>query len=235
MNNISQTSDPRAVPLLLTRGLRKLYKKAKSPPVEVLRGVDFSVYAGDRIAILGQSGAGKSTLLHILGGLEAPSQGTVHFLGKEIFGFSESALSTFRNRELGFVFQFHYLMLEFTALENVMMPAMLGNLSRAEARQRAKRLLDKVGLKTRLDHKPNQLSGGEQQRVAIARALIMNPKVLLTDEMTGNLDPNTGRSVFDMVHQIQQETGVAIVSVTHDEELAESYDKVMRLKDGQLA
>ncbi len=192
------------------------------------------INAGDRIAIVGKSGAGKSTLLHVLGTLEEPTSGTVHFQGQNIFAFGEEKLSQFRNRQLGFVFQFHYLMLEFTALENAMMPAMLGGISRKKAKERAEYLLNKVGLADRLDHKPSQLSGGEQQRVAIARALMMNPKLLLTDEMTGNLDPVTGQQVFDLVQSIHTELGMALVSVTHDENLAAVYSRIYRLKGGIL-
>jgi lipoprotein-releasing system ATP-binding protein len=221
-------------PLLVTQGVRKSYLRKGATPVEVLSGVDFTVYPADRIAIVGKSGAGKSTLLHILGTLEAPSEGTVRFLGQDIFAFREKGLSAFRNRELGFVFQFHYLMLEFTALENVMMPALLAKQSRGVARKRAEGLLEKVGLSQRQHHKPNQLSGGEQQRVAIARALVMNPKLLLTDEMTGNLDPKTGKQVFDLVTSIYAEEEMAIISVTHDEVLANQYPKIYRLESGLL-
>jgi len=220
--------------LLVARGVAKSFSKRGSVPIEVLRNVDITVNAGDRVAIVGKSGAGKSTLLHVLGTLEQPSEGTVHFLGQDIFKYTEENLSKFRNQQLGFVFQFHYLMLEFTALENVMMPALIAGLPKASSRERANSLLSKVGLSARTDHKPSQLSGGEQQRVAIARALMMSPKVLLTDEMTGNLDPVTGAQVFDLVQEIVAEMKMALISVTHDEAMAKTYDSVFRLTQGGL-
>ena len=220
--------------LLIAQKVRKVFRRKDSPEIEVLKSVELEIRPSDRIAIVGKSGAGKSTLLHILGTLEAPSDGNVFFLGQNIFTFNEEQLSKFRNRQLGFVFQMHYLMLEFTALENVMMPALLAGESRKNARQRAESLLSKVGLSDRLGHKPNQLSGGEQQRVSIARALVMGPKLLLTDEMTGNLDPVTGRQVFELVQTIHAELKMAMVSVTHDETLAASYSRIFRLVDGRL-
>ena len=179
--------------LLSARDVSKIYRRKGEPPVSVLKRVDLDIGVNDRIAILGKSGAGKSTLLHILGTLEAPSHGVVKFKGKDIFDLGENDLARFRNRQIGFVFQFHYLMIEFSALENVMMPSLLAGESKSKARGLAENLLKRVGLGDRLTHKPNQLSGGEQQRVAIARALMMKPKLLLTDEMTGNLDTATGR------------------------------------------
>jgi lipoprotein-releasing system ATP-binding protein len=196
--------------------------------------VDLEVEPGDSIAIVGKSGSGKSTLLHILGTLEAPSHGKAYFLGQDLSKFSESKLSRFRNQELGFVFQFHYLMVEFTAVENVMMPALLSGMSRREAKILASRLIEKVGLADRETHKPSELSGGEQQRVAIARALMMKPKVLLTDEMTGNLDPATGSQIFSLIHAMHRELGTAIVSVTHDSQLARNYKRIYRLQEGVL-
>ena len=168
------------------RGLTKRYTSGAGE-FAVFDKLDLDIKRGESVALTGESGAGKSTLLHILGTLEAPSHGSVMFLGKDIFRFSESELARFRNHEIGFVFQFHYLMLEFSALENVMMPALLAGQSKAIAKSSAQQLLSRVGLKDRFSHKPSQLSGGEQQRVAIARALMMKPKLLLTDEMTGNL------------------------------------------------
>jgi len=220
--------------LLQMQNVRKVFYRNGGLPIAVLQKIDFTVYPADRIAIVGKSGAGKSTLLHILGTLERPTKGSVQFIGQDVFSFSERQLSSFRNRQVGFVFQFHYLMLEFTALENVMMPALLAGISRRSAKEQASKLLSKVGLSARLDHKPNQLSGGEQQRVAIARALIMKPKILLTDEMTGNLDPVTGKQVIELVESIHAEFKMAIISVTHDETLASSYPKVYRLSDGIL-
>lgn len=214
--------------------LYKEFRKADQGPLEILRDVDLEISEGDSIAIVGKSGTGKSTLLHILGTLEKPSKGTVVFLGQDIFRFTESRLAHFRNRELGFVFQFHYLMPEFTAVENVMMPALLGGASAKQSRARASALLEKVGLRERATHRPAQLSGGERQRVAIARALMMSPKLLLTDEMTGNLDPVTGLEIFDLVKRIHAEMGMAMVSVTHDEQLASQYSRIYRLANGQL-
>jgi lipoprotein-releasing system ATP-binding protein len=226
MNEPSKNS-----PIIEARNLHKMYTPRGASPIAVLQSVDLKVYPGDRIAIVGKSGAGKSTLLHILGTLEEPTSGDVSFLGQNVFDFPENKLSAFRNQQLGFVFQFHYLMLEFTALENVMMPAIIGGAPRKEAIDRARSLLSKVGLERRLSHKPNQLSGGEQQRVAIARALM---KILLTDEMTGNLDPATGRQVFDLVQNIHSEFKLALISVTHDDEMAAAYPRIFELKLGKL-
>lgn len=224
--------DPNA--LLVTTGLSKTFQRPASPKIDVLRQVDLEIHPGDSVAIIGKSGTGKSTLLHILGTLDAPTAGRVYFLGQDVFSFPEKRLSLFRNRELGFVFQFHYLMLEFTALENVMMPGLLGDLPRKKAKARAEALLERVGLRDRLSHRPGELSGGEQQRVAIARALMMNPKLLLTDEMTGNLDPITAQQVFELVQQIHSEMKMAMVFVTHDEQMAASFGRVYRLTDGKL-
>ncbi|MFM8316324.1 MAG: ABC transporter ATP-binding protein [Deltaproteobacteria bacterium] len=220
--------------LLSARDVSKIYRRKGEPPVSVLKRVDLDIGVNDRIAILGKSGAGKSTLLHILGTLEAPSHGVVKFKGKDIFDLGENDLARFRNRQIGFVFQFHYLMIEFSALENVMMPSLLAGESKSKARGLAENLLKRVGLGDRLTHKPNQLSGGEQQRVAIARALMMKPKLLLTDEMTGNLDTATGRQIFEMIRLLQEEHGIALVSVTHDETLAQSFPRVLRLDQGEL-
>jgi lipoprotein-releasing system ATP-binding protein len=220
--------------LLSIKALKKSYPREGSTPVDVLKNVNLEVAQGEKIAILGRSGAGKSTLLHILGTLESPSQGEVLFSGEPIFTWNEKRLASFRNRELGFVFQFHYLMLEFTALENVMMPSLLASESTGKAKERAKSLLKKVGLEDRLSHKPSQLSGGEQQRVAIARALMMSPKLLLTDEMTGNLDSETGRQVFDLVLSLQKDMGLSVISVTHDETLARAYDRALFLTQGEI-
>lgn len=221
-------------PLLVARDVGKVFERGSSHPLEVLRKIDLDIQEGDSIAVIGKSGAGKSTLLHVLGTLEEPTSGTVHFQGQDIFSFDEESLSGFRNKKVGFVFQFHYLMLEFSALDNTMMPALLGGVPKKKARARAEALLEKVGLQERLEHKPGQLSGGEQQRVAIARALMMSPKLLLTDEMTGNLDPVTGQQVFELVQSIHSEFGMAMVSVTHDENLAASYSRIYRLTEGVL-
>lgn len=220
--------------LLSAKEISKIYRRKGEPPITVLKRVDFDISVNDRIAILGKSGAGKSTLLHILGTLESPSNGSVYFRGKDIFALNEKELSRFRNFEIGFIFQFHYLMLEFTAVENVMMPALLAGESKVKARKTAEHLLERVELKDRLNHKPSQLSGGEQQRVAIARALMMKPKLLLTDEMTGNLDTATGNHIFELIRTLQEEYGVALVSVTHDEVLAATFPRKLRLEEGEL-
>lgn len=220
--------------LLVAKNVGKTFTSGVAEPIDVLKGVDFEVESGERVAILGKSGAGKSTFLHILGTLEAPTSGMVTFEGRDVFRLTEAELSSFRNRQLGFVFQFHYLMLEFNALENVMMPALIAGQSPGRASGRAQELLTRVGLGSRLRHKPGQLSGGEQQRVAVARALMMGPKLLLTDEMTGNLDPATGNQVFDLILELQAELGIALVSVTHDEALAAAYPRIYHLIDGRL-
>jgi lipoprotein-releasing system ATP-binding protein len=226
---------PTTGPILSAKGVRKIFDRTKeATSIEVLKGIDLTVEPGDRVAIVGKSGTGKSTLLHILGTLEAPSGGEISFMGQNVFKFREADLSAFRNRELGFVFQFHYLMLEFTALENVMMPSLIAGRPKKEARERARELLAKVSLSDRETHKPGQLSGGEQQRVAIARALIMSPKLLLTDEMTGNLDPATGQQIFDLVHSLHREYRLSLVSVTHDEAMARAYSRTFRLTNGVL-
>lgn len=221
--------------LLSAKGISKRYVRRDSPQITVLEELDIEVNEGDKIAILGKSGSGKSTLLHILGTLDRPSSGTLAFHGKDLLRQTEASLSHFRNSRLGFVFQFHYLMLEFTALENVMMPGLIAGLTNQEAKRRALELLAKVGLEQRLDHRPAQLSGGEQSRVAIARALVLRPPLLLTDEMTGNLDAATGRQVFDLIQSLYDEFKMALVSVTHDETLANEYHRVLRLESGRLS
>ncbi len=220
--------------LLETKDLKKEFKRSGASSLEILSGVSFSIGAGERVAILGKSGAGKSTFLHLLGTLEEPSSGQVFFKGRDLFALSEKELAFFRNQKVGFVFQFHYLMLEFTALENVMMPGLIGGLGKKESRKRAEELLEEVGLRDRLQHKPSQLSGGEQQRVAIARALLMRPALLLTDEMTGNLDSVTGQKVMDLIDKLHQKYQMSLVSVTHDENLASLYPTRYRLTEGKL-
>ena len=222
-------------PILIASRIEKRFVLSKkSAPIFVLRGVDCEVQEGELIGIVGKSGAGKSTLLHILGTLEEPTAGELKFNGENLFEWSEERLSQFRNQMIGFVFQFHYLMIEFTALENVMMPALLARISKKNATEYASYLLDRVGLSHRMSHKPNQLSGGEQQRVAIARALMRRPRLLLTDEMTGNLDPETGHQVFDLMEGLHEEFKMAIVSVTHDASRLSFYQKIWRLEEGHL-
>lgn len=220
--------------LIETIALKKVFGRSSGRELPILQGVDFQLKAGERVAILGKSGAGKSTLLHLLGALETPSEGKVMFRGRDLFALKEKELAYFRNQKVGFVFQFHYLMLEFTAIENVMMPGLIGGLGKKEARTRAQTLLEEVGLQDRADHKPGQLSGGEQQRVAIARALLMRPDLLLTDEMTGNLDSATGNQVMALIHRLHEKYGMGMVSVTHDENLARLYSTQFELRDGQL-
>jgi lipoprotein-releasing system ATP-binding protein len=219
--------------LIRAEGVRKSFIKGKSE-IQVIRGVDFSIQAGEMVAITGASGAGKSTLLHILGTLEPPTAGKVYFGNppQDVFGFSERQLSQFRNRSLGFIFQFHYLLPEFTALENVMMPALIAGHARAASMKQAQELLNFVGLSHRLEHRPSELSGGEQQRVAIARAVILRPKLLLADELTGNLDSTNRNMVMDLLVRLNQATGISVLLVTHDLEIAKKMHRVMAMKDG---
>ncbi len=221
--------------LLEATGIHKSFVKSKAK-VPVLRGVDFSILKGEMVGIIGSSGAGKSTLLHILGTLEPPTSGKVYFGEKreELFKLPEKALARFRNRALGFVFQFHYLLPEFSALENVMMPGLIAGLPEATVRSQAKQLLDFVGLSPRLGHRPAELSGGEQQRVAIARSVILRPRLLLADELTGNLDSSNRTMVLDLLTRLNQQTGVAILLVTHDPEIAKRMNRVLVMKDGQF-
>jgi len=202
--------------------------------VDVLKDVDLDIRAGERIAVVGASGAGKTTLMHLLGGLDRPSSGSVSFAEKNIFHYSAQELDAFRNRSIGFVFQFHQLLPEFSALENVMMPALIGRSSAKEAAERASKILTAVGLGHRLDHKPGQLSGGEQQRVAIARSLIMSPKLLLADEPTGNLDSATSDEILALLDRLHAERDLTIIVVTHSEKVAGHMDRVIRMVDGCL-
>jgi lipoprotein-releasing system ATP-binding protein len=201
--------------------------------VEVLRGIDLTFSQGERVAIVGASGVGKTTLLHILGTLDRPTSGRVLYEGKDIFTLNEKELAHFRNREIGFVFQFHHLLPEFSALENTMMPCLIQGLSKKEGTSRAESILSLVGLKDRLPHKPGELSGGEQQRVAVARALVLDPKVLLADEPTGNLDTKTGEAVFDLLQDINQMKGVTLIIVTHNLKLADRMSRQIHLIDGK--
>jgi lipoprotein-releasing system ATP-binding protein len=227
------TVTPTAKILLRTEKVRKSFFKEKVE-IPVVRGVDFSIAEGEMVAITGASGVGKSTLLHILGALEAPSSGRVLFGPKQedIFRYSDRALSIFRNRQLGFVFQFHYLLPEFTALENVMMPALIAGHPKGASEKQAKELLQFVGLGHRLTHRPSELSGGEQQRVAIARSVILRPKLLLADELTGNLDSVNRSNVMELLVKLNQSTGVSILLVTHDQEIAKKMHRVLVMKDG---
>ncbi len=203
--------------------------------VDVLRGIDLSIKKGERVAVVGASGAGKTTLMHILGALDRPSSGDVRLEGNDIFSLRGGALDSFRNRTIGFIFQFHQLLPEFSALENVMMPALIARASRSEAAQRASALLGEVGLAHRLTHKPGELSGGEQQRVAIARALIMSPRLLLADEPTGNLDSGTSDEIYRLLNSLHQTHGLTMVVVTHSQVLAGRLDRIVHMEDGRIS
>jgi lipoprotein-releasing system ATP-binding protein len=200
----------------------------------VLKGIDLNIYPGQILSIVGPSGAGKSTLLHCIGTLDLPTSGRIRLAGEELTTMSGSRLAAIRNREIGFVFQFHHLLPEFDALENVMMPGLIQGRPRREMEKRAKALLEEVGLGHRATHRPGELSGGEQQRVAVARALVLGPKLLLADEPTGNLDSSTGDAVHDLFFQINKEHGTTIVVVTHNPGFAESMPRVVRMKDGKV-
>ncbi len=201
--------------------------------MEVLKGVDLTFYQGEKAAIVGASGVGKTTFLHVLGTLDRPTSGKVLYEGKDIYTLNEKDLAFFRNREIGFVFQFHHLLPEFNALENTMMPCLIQGLPKKEAALRAEAILTLVGLKERLPHKPGELSGGEQQRVAVARALVLEPKVLLADEPTGNLDAKTGDSVFDLLQELNHIKKVTLIVVTHNLKLAENMTRQIQLVDGK--
>lgn len=202
---------------------------------DVLNNINLTVNRSDRIAIVGSSGSGKSTLLHILGGLDSPTEGQVLVQGNDIHAMKNKAASRLRNQQLGFVYQFHHLLPEFTAVENVAMPLVIGGMSPSSAQERATELLDKVGLGHRFQHKPSELSGGERQRAALARALITEPACLLADEPTGNLDHRTAQAIFDLILKLNEDFGTALVIVTHDTGLAAKMDQQLTLIDGCLA
>ncbi len=202
--------------------------------IELFRDLDLVIRRGERVAIVGASGVGKSTLLHILGTLEKPSSGKILYGGQDIFLWEEKELAQFRNRQIGFVFQFHYLLPEFNALENVMMPGIIAGLAQREVKTQALSLLERLGLTDRLQHRVGELSGGEQQRVAVARALLLRPKIFLADEPSGNLDSRTGRKLHELLVTLNGEMGLTMVIVTHNQELAAMMHRTLRLVDGQL-
>jgi lipoprotein-releasing system ATP-binding protein len=219
-------------PLLVAQDLEREYRMGPEV-VRVLRGVNLTVNAGESVAVIGASGVGKSTLLHLLGTLDRPTAGRVLFAGEDVFARTEAGLARLRRGELGFVFQFYTLLGEMSALENAMLPALLQRQGMAEAREKAAAALHAVGLADRLGHRPGELSGGEQQRVAIARALVGNPRVILADEPTGNLDPKTSEVIWDLFLELQAERGLSFVVATHNQDLARKADRGYRLLDGR--
>jgi lipoprotein-releasing system ATP-binding protein len=219
--------------LIRVNDLHKSFVKGLET-IEVLRGVDLDVGQGEGIAITGSSGSGKSTLLNILGGLDKPKEGKIFYAEKDITAMNGGELDLFRNTMVGFVFQFHFLLPEFTALENVLMPNLISSKKGKILIERAQLLLESVGLKDRMSHRPGELSGGEQQRVALARALMMSPKVLLADEPTGNLDPETGKKMAELLADLKNSMKITMIVVTHNPDLAKTMDRVMTLKGGHL-
>lgn len=220
-------------PLVVVEGLTKTFVK-DGTTIPVLQGIDLTIRAGDSISVMGRSGAGKSTFLQVLGTLDRPTSGTVKFDGTDVFAMRDRDLSRFRGRSIGFVFQFHHLLPEFTTVENAAMPAIIAGMPRAEAKERASSFLDRVGLSHRLTHRPGELSGGEQQRVALARALVMEPRLLLADEPTGNLDVETGARIFELFREVNDELGTAVVVVTHNPMLGGAMTTRLEMAEGRL-
>lgn len=223
-----------APPLLAIEGLSKAYLTG-GRRLEVLQEVSLEIAAGEMVALTGPSGAGKSTFLHLVGALDAPTAGRILFEGRDLASLEEDDLARFRNDSVGFVFQSHHLLPEFTAVENAMMPGLVRRLSRGVARRRAEESLERVGLSDRLEHRPGELSGGEQQRVALARALVLQPRLLLADEPTGNLDPQTAAGIHELLQELNRDLGITGVVVTHNETLAASLGRRIRLVAGRLA
>jgi lipoprotein-releasing system ATP-binding protein len=223
-------------PLLSLRGITKSFPSVSGngDRLVILREVDFNVAPGETLAVVGASGIGKSTLLHIIGTLDRPDSGQLLFNGTDVFGYSDESLAGFRNTSIGFVFQFHHLMAEFSALENVMMPALINRQTKSEAREAAEALLSRMGLKDRRHHRVTDLSGGEQQRVALARALVLKPALLLADEPTGNLDKGNSEAVHELLYELNRELGMTLMVVTHNMELAAYMARRVTLVDGQV-
>ncbi|WP_343553193.1 lipoprotein-releasing ABC transporter ATP-binding protein LolD [Pantoea sp.] len=221
-------------PLLQCRDLCKRYQEG-SVQTDVLRNVAFSLQPGELTAIVGSSGSGKSTLLHLLGGLDAPTSGDVIFDGKSLNAMSSAAKAELRNRELGFIYQFHHLLPDFSAMENVAMPLLIGKTGKAEAESRAREMLAAVGLEKRAAHRPSELSGGERQRVAIARALVNRPRLVMADEPTGNLDARNADAIFELLGELNVKQGTAFLVVTHDLQLAKRLSRQMEMRDGELS
>lgn len=220
-------------PLVRIERLTKTFQTGDGS-LKVLDDLDFEIGVGERIAVVGQSGVGKSTFLHILGTLDHPTQGKIYFRGEDVFAKDNSGLARVRNEFIGFVFQFHHLLPEFSAVENVMIPGLIRRVDRDEMRERAERILDEVGLSHRLGHRAGKLSGGERQRVAVARALVMNPPLILADEPTGNLDPTIGDQIAELLFTINRERGTTLVVVTHNERMAEKLGKIVVLENGRF-
>ncbi len=220
--------------IIKTTGLTKEYQVSKTEKLKVLKGIDTEIFEGEIVTIVGPSGAGKSTLLHIMGTLDKPSEGNVIFDGEDVFRLSSNDLARFRNTRIGFVFQFHHLLPEFSAIENVCLAAMIAGKTMKQAEPKAKELLTEVGLGSRLEHKPSELSGGEAQRVAIARALINSPKVILADEPTGNLDTKNSDEVMHLIFDLRKKYNQTFVIVTHNEKFAEMTDRTLKMIDGVI-